>query len=121
MAWYAAHVVMYVQFKDGDQHHYPVWENILLIESTSDHDALARATTLAKEDEGDHKGSLNWKGRPATMVFAGIRKLMAVSHQAIDDHIGSGDEVTYSEFDLPSREALDRLVAGDDVNLTYVE
>ena len=32
MPWYAAHAIMYCQFKDGGQTRTPVWENVLLIQ-----------------------------------------------------------------------------------------
>jgi hypothetical protein len=112
---------MYVRFKDGVQDHYPVLENILLVEAPDDDTAHELSVARAKEDEGDHKDSFTWQDRPAAWVFVGIRKLISVSHRSLDDRIGSGDEVTYSQLDLPNREALDRLVAGEDVNLTYVE
>jgi hypothetical protein len=75
----------------------------------------------AKEDEGDHSSSLTYDDRPARHRFVGLRKLIAVSHQSVSDEIGSGDELTYSRFDLPNREALDRFVAGDEVDVKYVE
>ena len=121
MPWYAAHAVMFVQFKDGVQDHYPVWENILLIGAPDGDAAYELAIARAKEDEGDANSSFTWDDRPARWVYAGIRKLISVSHQSPTDEIGSGDELTYSEFDLPDREALDRLVAGDEVGLKYVE
>jgi hypothetical protein len=112
---------MYVRFKDGVQDHYPVWENILLVEAPDDDTAHAHAVARAKEDEGDYKDSFTWQDRPATWVYAGIRKLITVSHLNPDDQLGSGDELTYSEFDLPSQSAVDRLVAGEEVDLKYVE
>jgi hypothetical protein len=112
---------MFVQFKDGVQDHYPVWENILLIKAADGSEALKAAAARAREYEGDSGSSFTWDGRPASWVFAGIRKLISVSHRSITDEIGPGDEVTYSEFDLPDRHSLDRLVAGDEVDLKYVE
>src|SRR5260370_31501389 len=37
--WYAAHIVMYVTFKHGSQDHYPVWENIVLVEAPTEEEA----------------------------------------------------------------------------------
>jgi hypothetical protein len=33
MTWFAAHVIMYIAFKDGRQDTYRVWENVVLVES----------------------------------------------------------------------------------------
>jgi Domain of unknown function (DUF4288) len=120
MPWFTAHAIMFVQFKDGVQDHYPVWENILLIEAPDGDTAHELAIARAKEDEVDDS-SLVWDDRPATWVCAGVRKLISVSHQSITGDIGTGDELTFSEFDLPDRGALERLVAGHEVNLKYVE
>ncbi len=112
---------MFVQFKDGVQNHYPVWENILLIEAPDDDAANELAVVRAKEDEGGSDSGFTWDDRPATWVYAGLRKLIKVAHRSVSEEIGPGDELSYSEFDLPNREALDRLVAGDEVDLRYVE
>ncbi|MGA2599283.1 MAG: hypothetical protein ABSH09_20100 [Bryobacteraceae bacterium] len=39
MAWYAAHVIMYMRFKDGNQDRYPVYENIYLFQTESAEEA----------------------------------------------------------------------------------
>jgi hypothetical protein len=40
MKWYAAHLVMFVQFKKHRQGSYPIWENIVLIKARSDQEAF---------------------------------------------------------------------------------
>ena len=120
MSWYAASAIMYVCFKDGRQDHYPVWENVVLIEAESDAVAEARAEERARADEGDSRGSFRWNDRPAEWVFAGIRKILSVSHQA-GEALGHGDEVTYSEFTVADEQALRDLAAGREVSARYVE
>ena len=119
MPWFAAHVIMSVRFKDGNQDTYPVWENIILLEAPTDKEAWQKAEQRAIEDEGDSQGSFTWGGRPATWVFAGIRKLI------MTDYLGarpeSGTEVTYSEMELATAEDLRKLVDGESVEVTYVE
>ena len=119
MAWYAASAIMYVRFKDGPQADYPVWENVLLIEAESAEVAEERATTRARRDQGDSLGSFRWNGRPAEWVFAGVRKILTVSHEAKD--LGDGDEITYSEFSVVDEKALRDLVTGREVSVRYIE
>jgi len=119
MVWYAAHIIMSVRFKDGIQDTYPVWENVVLIEAASEKDAWQKAEQRARRYEGDSEGSFTWDGRPATWIFAGIRKLI------VTDYLGaqpaSGTEVTYSEFELATEEDLRKLIDGDSVDVTYVQ
>ena len=119
MPWYAASAIMYVRFKDGRQDSYPVWENVLLLEAESDALAEQRAAERARLDEGDSSGSFRWDDRPAEWVFAGVRKILTVSHRG--DTLGHGDELTYSEFSLADEKSLRELVAGGEVSLDYVE
>lgn len=119
MGWYAASAIMYVRFKDGGQEHFPVWENVLLIEASNDEEAEVKARERAAADEGDSGGTFTWEGRPAEWVFAGIRKVLTVAHEI--DRLGHGDEVTFSEFRLPDQASVHRLAAGEEVDLKYVE
>ncbi len=122
MPWFAAHAIMYVRFRDGVQTPTPVWENVLLIEGPEDGDlAFEEAEKRAREDEGDSEGSFRWDGRPAEWVFAGIRKLITVSHRGRVDEPRHGDEITYSEFVLPDLAAVEALAAGKTVGLEYSE
>lgn len=121
MAWFAASAVMYVKLKEGDQVEFPVWENVLLIEAEDGEEAMKLAIERARQDEGDSKGSFTWDGKPATWLFAGIRKLLTVSHDSVDDKIGSGDEITFSQFVLSSEADVRALAGGDEVTLKYEE
>ena len=73
--WFAAHIVMYVEFKTESQTTFPVWENIVLINANSDDEAFGKAERKGLESEGDDGGSFEWEGLPARWVFAGVRKL----------------------------------------------
>src|SRR5262249_14552396 len=75
VSWYTAHIVMMVRFKEYPQEHFPIWENIVLLEANSDDGAFANAEERGREDEGDDDGTFRWGGKPATWVFAGVRKL----------------------------------------------
>ncbi len=115
MEWYAAHVVMYVEFKDGRQDCYPLWENIILIEAETAEAAQELAEERAREDEGDSEGSFFHDDRPARWVFGGVRKLVLCVDA--DQRPGHGTEVTYSEMELPDKETFDRFVEGETVDV----
>jgi hypothetical protein len=121
--WYCAHVIMYFKFKDGQQDRFPVYENILLVEAATAEDAFEKAAELGRSEEGDHHGSLRWGGRPATVVYAGTRKVIAVRGPApsTDDRPIHGAEVTYSQLVVEDAEALARLVEGEPVTVLYEE
>jgi hypothetical protein len=122
MAWYAASVIMYVRYKDGIQDKYPVWENVLLINSASIDEALQKAERIGKDREGDSDGSLTWGGRPAEWIYAGIRKLMTVSNpNDVNNVPDDGAEITYSEFEVANQESLRKLVEGQEVAIQYIE
>lgn len=121
MTWYAAHAVHYFRLKSGEQDSYPVWENVYLISAETPEQALAEAETLANDDTGDSDGTLTLDDKPAEMIFAGIRKLITVSHGGVMGELTSGDEITYSEFVAPDLETVKKLAAGECVQITYEE
>jgi hypothetical protein len=117
--WYAAHLILYVKLKDHPQRHYPVWENILLLKARSEEEAFAKAETRGKEEEGDDGGTFRWAGKPARWVFAGVRKLTLCEdpERRPDD----GTEVSYTELEVDSEQAVRKLVRGQSVGVTYLE
>jgi hypothetical protein len=104
---------MSVRFKEPPQDRFPVWENVVLIQASSEEEAFSKAERCGRDDEGDHSGSFRWDDRPAVWVFAGIRKLI----KCVDptERPGDGTEVTYTEMELESAEAVDRLAKGESV------
>ncbi len=120
MPWFAASAIMYVRFKNGAQDSYPIWENVLLVEADSAAQAEQLASERAQRDEGDSEGSFRWEERAADWIFAGIRKVVAVAHEG-EGELGSGDEITYSQFRVSSESELKRLVAGEEVEVQYEE
>jgi len=121
MAWYAAHAIMYFKLKSAAQDRFTIWENVLLIEAEDTDSAWAKAVECAKRDEGDSDGSLTVDEQPATLIFAGIRKLITVSHWEQEGRLNHGDEITYSEFQVSNEDAIRELVSGAEVALAYVE
>lgn len=103
MLWYAAHAIMYVKFADGNQDKYPIWENIILIEANSDEEALEKAQKRAKEDQSESEDDFTWEERPASLIFAGIRKLISCNNP--EEKSCHGTEITYSQMEVDSEEA----------------
>ena len=79
MPWFAAHAIFYFEAKDGPQDSFSIWENVYLVEAKDDDEAWRKADVWARQNEGDSDGSLFWNDRPATLRYAGIRKLITVS------------------------------------------
>ena len=121
MPWFSAHAILYARFKAGAQSEYPVWENVYLIEAPSSEAALAAANERARNDEGDSSGTFTWNGKPAEWVFAGIRKLISVSHAGVETQPRHGDELTYSEHVVGTLDAVRQLAQGHAVDIRYDE
>jgi hypothetical protein len=119
MTWYAAHLVMVVEYKHGRQTRFPVWENIVLVRAASVDEAFAKAEKRGQEDAGDDDDSFHWEGRPARWVFAGVRKLTTCEDPG--QRPGDGTEVTYLEMELPSREMLEKYIAGEPVSVKLMD
>lgn len=116
--WYVAHIIMYVEYKSGEQEPIPVWENIVLIEADSDKEAFAEAEEIGKSEAVDDDGGFAWMGRPARWVFGGVRKL---TFPEGDGRPGHGTEVTYLQLRLASKQDLKKLVDSEKVNVMYDE
>lgn len=115
MNWYSCHVVMSVRFKEGPQNHFPVMENVFLVEASTAEDALNKAESIGLNAEGDDSGTFTWEGRPARWVFAGLRKCVAVVHPTkTSNEPSDGAELTYLELDFDSEAMLKAFVEGDD-------
>ena len=119
MNWFAAHIVLYVELKKQPQDRFPVWENIVLIEATTEDEAFDKAETIGRRGEGDDEGSFRWEGEPARWVFAGVRKLTAC--ETAERRPGDGTELTYLQMEVASREALERLVDSRPVTVEFEE
>ena len=117
MTWYAAHVVMVVEFKDAVQDGYPVWENIVLINAASEDEAFQKAEGHGRDAEGDDRGSFKWGKNRAKWVFAGVRKLTecVMVTESPDD----GAEITFNELELPSQEVVKKFAQGKRVEVLY--
>lgn len=99
---YAAHIVMQVEIVGSEQKTFPVWENVVLIAARSAEAAIQQAIEIGQADAGDDDGSFRWGGKPARWVFVGVRKVTECVTAAA--RLGTGDELTYVEYELASRE-----------------
>ncbi len=112
-SWYAAHLILYVRLKEGPQRKYPVWENIVLIKARTDEEAFAKAEKRGQEEAGDDDGTFRWGGKPARWVFAGVRKVTLCEDP--ESRPDDGTEVSYTELEVDSEQAVRKLVAGQPV------
>lgn len=119
MAWFSAHAILYFKLKSGVQDRVSVWENVYLIEAEDVDGAWEKAEARARQEEGDDDGTLSVDGQPATLVFAGIRKMSEVAHAEEEGRLRSGDEITYSEFEVTGEESIRALMAGEEVSVTF--
>jgi hypothetical protein len=119
MTWYSAHIVMFVELKDQDQKRFPVWENVVLIHAQTEEVAFEKAERFGRAEEGDDEGSFRWAKSPARWVFAGVRKLTEC--QMVTDRPEDGTELTYTEFELDSREDVKRVASGKPAQARFNE
>jgi hypothetical protein len=110
---------MYAKLKDQPQERFPVWENIVLIRAASEGEAFKKAEKRGREEEGDEDGSFHWGGQPATWVFAGVRKLTAC--EDAEKRPGDGTEVSFTEMEVASKDAVEQLVEGQAVDVRIAD
>src|SRR5947209_7256631 len=115
--WYAASIIMYTEFKDGNQNYFPIWENVVLIFASSDQEAYSKAVLRGKSEEGDCRGTYTWEGRPAKWTFADVRKVIKCGEP--DRQPSDGTEITYSEMTVKTLEDLHKLASGDPIDVSY--
>ena len=119
MSWYAAHVLMYVRLKDRTQDHFPIWENIILLNANSEEDAFIKAEKRGHEDAGDDDASFRWAGEPAEWVFAGVRKL--TSCEDSERRPNDGTEITFLEMQVSSKRDIEKLLEGEPVTINVMD
>lgn len=119
MKWYAAHLDYYFKLRTGKQRSFRVWENIVLIRASDADEAYDKAEERGRQEVADDDPSLTWDGRPARMVFAGVRKVTSCTDE--DKRPGDGTEVTYLEMELDSESAIRKLVAMQPVSLKIAD
>lgn len=121
MPWFAAHAISIVKAMEGQPiTPIPVWENVLLVEADSIEEAWLRAENIAKENyQSCPSDEYTCDGRPASMEFIGIRKLVSGKYcdPETEGRPRDGSEVTYSQFQLDEMGDLQKLMHGLPVRL----
>lgn len=124
MAWFAASIIISIRRSDQPTASILVSENVVLVEAANPGDALRQATEIGRSQVAVADG-FTIDDRPAVKAFAGIRKLVKVSHPSYpgDDDAppASGSDLTQSLFDVDDDDALEALVDGKEVRLSYRE
>jgi hypothetical protein len=119
MTWYAAHLIMYFKRTHRPQKRFLVWENIVLIHTSTPDEAYEKAERRGREEEAASHDGTTIGGRPSRMIFAGVRKITTCE----DDNTrpADGTELTYNEFDVRSEAAIKKLVNGDNVAVELLD
>jgi hypothetical protein len=117
--WFAAHIIMYVEFKTGRQTTYPVWENIVLIHAAGEDEAFAKAEKKGRETEGDDGGTFRWDNIPARWVFGGVRKLTLCEDP--EGRPRDGTEITYLQLRVRSKNSLMKLIHSERMSVELIE
>jgi hypothetical protein len=122
MKWYGVHVLMAVRFRDGDQKTFPAWENVYLIQAKDGDEAETKAAAIGKQNEGDSSGTFTWDDRPASWIYAGVRKVIEISNAtSTGNEPSDGAEVTYATLEFNSEQALKGYAAGESAELRVVD
>ena len=119
--WYATHWLMSIQFKDGKHESYPVLERVVLVEAWDHEKAREKATAMAQQEA---TSAIRWAGgRPADLVFLGVRKVTCLStvDGGANVSLADGEELTCWEYDVREKDDLKRLAAGEQVMVKYIE
>jgi hypothetical protein len=117
--WFAAHIIMYVEFKTERQTTYPVWENIVLVHAAGEDEAFAKAEKKGRESEGDDGGTFQWDNTPARWVFGGVRKLTLCQDSEVRPK--DGTEITYLQLRVRSKISLAKLIHSERVSVELIE
>ncbi len=88
-----------------------------MIQAESDDEAFQKAEARARQDEGDSQGTFTHAGRPATWVFASIRRLVSCADSL--DQPMDGMEITYLEMEVESEDFFMKLLDGEPVRVRY--
>ncbi|MDH5641500.1 MAG: DUF4288 domain-containing protein [Nitrospira sp.] len=124
MTWYAAHLVIGIMPIQKSAETILVHENVVLVEASSESDALGKAEAIGLT-EANLQDGMTMDGVPAKRLFAGIRKLITVSNPETNnldqDRPSDGTEITYSVYKVSNEEELKKLATGLEVQVKYIE
>lgn len=118
---YAAHLILAVDTDGPADRPIPFYENVVLVQADTDAEAMRQACRLGRAEAAADPGDFRWGGQPARWRFVGVRKLIECQPPAGRERLGYGSEVTYSQMAVRSEADLQRLAAGEPVEVTYHE
>lgn len=108
----------------GKQKTYPVWEDVCLVEASSDEEAFRKAEALGRSRDIDDPTTL-LDGVPARAEYVGVRKIGRIINPFPEPPDESppkhGSEISFSEYSVKSAEDLELLVQGKPVPVIYEE
>jgi hypothetical protein len=121
--YYIAHIIFWVQYNEGPQDDYPIWENIYLIIAKDSDEAWEKAEREGREYP-DPNEDLTVDGRAAEWVYGGVRKINdfiqgRFTRVDMDEFLEDVAELTWNEYTVPDKASLDKLIAGEPVNVNY--
>jgi|SRR5271166_1768720 len=128
MTLFAASIVIWLRDKtekgideqtDGPCH---LWERVLLVRAGDPDEAMRKASEFGQNDASANSGDLMDEGKPAELIFMGVRKLREVeTTRSSGGALGDVTEVSASEMEVASRADLLKLARGNEVIVRYVD
>ena len=122
--WYCVHAIFHFELQEDHQESWLVHENVYLIRAEDSSNATKFGEERARIHEDLSKdGHLLQNGRKCSYQFAGIRKVISVEPHDKGKNLPSLVEVelTYSVFEVDTKEEVQALVDGKMVSLLYRE
>ena len=122
MTWFGVSIVSVIEFREGVQSEFPVFEDIYLFEAKSDEELQDKVKSQMQII--DAAGECSYCDRPAVLRCVGVRKIRSVYREASPDQEGPpGDrsEISHSFFISSSKEDVDLFTAGKAVTLRCVD
>jgi hypothetical protein len=117
VAWYAAHILMRIRYRQGPPEPHYLVENVVLFEACDPSEARARAQEYGRADSNEGDVTFTCDERPAYWAYAGVR--MVMESQDPDQRPTSGTEITYLKYRATSAEDVERLVTGESAHVEF--
>jgi len=127
MTLFAASIVIWLKDKtekglderrDGPCH---LWERVVLVRADDPDEAMRKASEFGQNDAAANSDGLMDEGKPAKLIFMGVRKLREVDAPVTGAEQDDVTEVSASEMEVASQADLLKLVRGDAVVVRYID
>lgn len=127
MTLFAASIIIWLREKtekgideeeDGACH---LWERVLLVRADDPDEATRKASEFGENDAATNSDDLMDEGKPAELVFMGVRKLREVDAPESGGAPGDVTEVSASEMEVAGRADLLKLARGNEVLVKYID